>query len=186
MNVYDFDGTIYAGDSTIDFYLFCLKKKKSLISCIPGQLFAAFKYAIGKYDKVQFKEKFFVFFSKIDNIEQVVKMFWDKNENKIEEWYYKQKNEEDVVISASPEFLLEEICKRIGIHTLIASKVDNKTGKYSGKNCRGEEKPKRFFEVFPNATIEEFYSDSESDKPMAKFANKSFLVKKGNITLWNI
>ena len=25
MNVYDFDGTIYNGDSTIDFYLYCIK-----------------------------------------------------------------------------------------------------------------------------------------------------------------
>ena len=24
MNVYDFDGTVYAGDSTVDFYFFCL------------------------------------------------------------------------------------------------------------------------------------------------------------------
>ena len=26
MNVYDFDKTIYNGDSTLDFYFFCLKK----------------------------------------------------------------------------------------------------------------------------------------------------------------
>lgn len=26
MNVYDFDKTIYDGDSTIDFYLYCVKK----------------------------------------------------------------------------------------------------------------------------------------------------------------
>lgn len=27
-NVYDFDHTIYDGDCTVDFYLFCMKKKR--------------------------------------------------------------------------------------------------------------------------------------------------------------
>lgn len=31
MNVYDFDKTIYAGDSTIDFYLFCLKRQPAIL-----------------------------------------------------------------------------------------------------------------------------------------------------------
>ena len=31
MNVYDFDGTIYNGDSTIDFYIYALKSKPSII-----------------------------------------------------------------------------------------------------------------------------------------------------------
>ena len=30
MNVYDFDKTIYYGDSTADFYLFCLKRHKKI------------------------------------------------------------------------------------------------------------------------------------------------------------
>ena len=35
VNLYDFDKTIYDGDSTIDFYLFCLKKKLSIIQYLP-------------------------------------------------------------------------------------------------------------------------------------------------------
>ena len=31
MNVYDFDKTIYKGDSTLDFYFFCLRKKPIII-----------------------------------------------------------------------------------------------------------------------------------------------------------
>ena len=27
-NIYDFDKTIYDGDSTVDFFLFCLKREK--------------------------------------------------------------------------------------------------------------------------------------------------------------
>ena len=32
MNVYDFDKTIYDGDSTADFYLFSLKRHKGIFS----------------------------------------------------------------------------------------------------------------------------------------------------------
>ena len=39
INVYDFDKTIYNGDSTIDFYLFCLKKKFSIILLLPLQIY---------------------------------------------------------------------------------------------------------------------------------------------------
>ena len=33
--VYDFDGTIYDGDSSIDFFLFCLKKNIKVIFYLP-------------------------------------------------------------------------------------------------------------------------------------------------------
>ena len=35
MNVYDFDNTIYDGESTFDLFLFYLKKKPSLIRLMP-------------------------------------------------------------------------------------------------------------------------------------------------------
>ena len=35
VNIYDFDGTIYDGDSSIDFYLFCLRKNVSIIKFLP-------------------------------------------------------------------------------------------------------------------------------------------------------
>ena len=35
INVYDFDKTIYDGDSTIDFWIFCLKRNKTILLNIP-------------------------------------------------------------------------------------------------------------------------------------------------------
>lgn len=37
MNVYDFDGTIYDGDSSVDFFLYALKRMPSLIRYAPRQ-----------------------------------------------------------------------------------------------------------------------------------------------------
>ena len=42
----------------------------------------------------------------------------------------------------------------------------------------------RFYQKFPNGIIDEFYSDSYSDEPMAKLAKKSFIVSKDVIKKW--
>ena len=96
-----------------------------------------------------------------------------------------QKKTDDVIISASPEFLLSPVCKKLGLKYLIASRVDKNTGKYNGINCHGKEKVRRFYEEFGETDVEEFYSDSYSDTPMAEIANKAFMVKKDEITPWD-
>ena len=48
-------------------------------------------------------------------------------------------------------------------------------------NCHGEEKVRRFREVYGDAQIDEFYSDSLHDTPLAKEAKRAFLVKKDEI-----
>ena len=183
MNVFDFDKTIYDGDSTLDFYFYCLKKQPNIAICMPKQIMAAVKYKIGKIDKTGFKEEFYSFFCKLDNIENMVIDFWNIKENKIKKWYVEIQNMNDIVISASPYFLLEEICKRIKIHNLIASEVNMKTGKYTGSNCYGEEKVRRFQEQY-NLKIDNFFSDSRSDQPMADIAENKYIVKGDNITPW--
>ena len=60
MNCYDFDKTIYNGDSTKDFYLFCLKRHKGIIKTFPGLIKAFTKfYVLKKGNKTDFKEKMY-------------------------------------------------------------------------------------------------------------------------------
>ena len=186
MNAYDFDKTIYDGDSTADFYLFCLKRHKQIIfKCSPSLLGATLRfYAAKKGTKTQFKEVMYRFLRYCD-CKRDVHDFWEKNRKKIKRFYLEQKRPDDVIISASPVFLLRPICSELGIGTLIASNVDPETGIYSGENCHGEEKVRRFREIFgENAVVDEFYSDSHSDEPMAKTARKAFLVKGESLTEW--
>ena len=69
---------------------------------------------------------------------------------------------------------------------MIASQVDPKTGLYTGINCRDEEKVRRFRERYGDAEIDDFYSDSQHDIPLAKLAKRAFLVENGDITDWKI
>ena len=185
MNVYDFDKTIYDGDSTIDFWFYCLKKHPWSIRRIPKTIFFFVLFRLGISSREKFKECFYKFLNDIDDCDLEVKAFWDKNIKKIKPWYISQKKESDVVVSASPEFIISEACNRLGIGS-ITSKVDSKTGALLSENCRGQEKVKRFYEEFPEALIENFYSDSKSDISLAEKAENAYLVKNNRIIEWKL
>lgn len=177
MKIYDFDNTIYNGDSTVDFYFFVLKRKISLIILWPILFCNYIKYVFKIITKEQLKESFFSFLIKINNIDTLIDSFWEKNEYKIKRWYLNQKRKDDVIITASPSFLLKPICEKLEINKIIASEVDKKTGKYNGLNCYGEEKVVRFYKEFSNGEIDQFYTDSLSDKPLIDIAREAFIVK---------
>ncbi len=184
MNVYDFDKTIYKGDSTADFYLFCLSRHRRVWRYVPNAVWGAVRhYVLRNCSKTEFKEQMYTFLRAAD-YQTDVPAFWDGHVHKIQSWYKAQQRPDDVVISASPRFLLEPVCARLGIRFLIASEVDGKTGVYTGKNCHGSEKARRFHAVFPNGKIERFYSDSQSDRPLALLARQGFLVRRGKIIPW--
>jgi len=185
MNVYDFDKTIYDGDSTVDFYFFCLKRSPKILKYLPYQGISFIKYLFGFIDKTHFKEKFFSCFGGIKNIDNYIDEFWEKNKIKIKKWYKNTHFDSDVVISASPEFLLDPICKKLKIAKLMASRVNKESGKYIGENCYGEEKVKRFYEVFPNEKIDTFYSDSLSDTPLKEISKDAYIVQKEKLIKWD-
>lgn len=183
MRVFDFDKTIYDGDSTVDFYFYCLRKYPKTLLGIPSVFFRGTLFCLGIYEKTRFKEYFYRFLRRIPDVKSAVSDFWDTHESKIKSFYTAQP--EDTIISASPEFLLKEICARLHINRLIASVVDEKTGIYTGKNCYGSEKVTRLNRYMQNYKIDEFYSDSLSDSPLAELAEKSYIVNGNTIIPWN-
>lgn len=185
MNVYDFDKTIYDGDSTLDFYKFSLKKKPSLIRFLPVQVMGFIKYMFGLCPKLEFKEKFYSFLKGIDDTDSFIDEFWDRNQCKIKKWYLDSQKDDDLIISASPTFLLENICRRIRIKHLIASEVNKNSGVCEGENCYGEQKVVRLREVFRDHKIDKFYSDSLSDAPLSLLAQERFIVSGNNIVKWD-
>ena len=184
MNAYDFDKTIFDGDSTARFYRYCLLRTPKMFLRLPRlALEAAFLLPVNKQ---RFKENMFGFLRDLKNPEKMLDDFWKKNRSRIKKFYYAKKREDDLIASASPEFLLRPILSTLGITRLTASPVDFRTGKYSGPNCHGQEKVTRFYEAFPGESIEHFYSDSHSDDPMAHIAKYAHMVKGETITEWKM
>ena len=116
-------------------------------------------------------------------MEQIVLDFWEEYRDHLQDWYLRQKQPDDVILSASPEFLLAPICEELGVR-LIGTPMDPYTGKIRGLNCHDEEKLRRFYREYPEGHIERFYSDSRSDEPLAKIADQAFLVGKDVIQPW--
>lgn len=186
MNVYDFDKTIYKNDSTADFYFYSIARHPKILIHVPSVIGGFLRYYIlKKGTKTEFKEKVMKFVTCID-LKRDIEAFWDKKIGKIKRFYLKQRKDDDVIISASPRFLLEPICNRLGIKNLIASEVDPMSGSFERPNCHSEEKVTRFSELFDIDEVDEFYSDSLSDTPMARLANKAYLVKGNNIINWDV
>ena len=184
MNVYDFDKTIYDGDSTVHFWLFCSRRHPGVfVRCLPRLMKGAVLYAFGRIPKEDWKERFFSFLNYLPSNETMGSSFWEIHFAKIKKWYLDQKQDSDVIISASPVFLLEPVSKRLGV-SLIATEVDPRTGRFSGRNCSGGEKVMRFRQVYPDARIDEFYSDSKKDLPMAGLAAQAFFVRGNEIRHW--
>lgn len=185
MNVYDFDKTIYDGDSTVDFYFYCVKKHPAVCKNLPEVLFFGLLFLLKIIKKTTFKSRFFKFILNLPDLECAVNEFWEKNKNKIKEFYIQTQEDDDLIISASPVFLLERICKITGIKNLIATEVDTTTGKITGENCYGEEKVNRLGKsIWRGLDIENFYSDSLSDTPLALLAKNSYIVNGEEIIPW--
>lgn len=185
VNVYDFDNTIYDGETLVDFILYFVRRDVRIWRYIPKLIVIAIKdglhlftveEAIGAY--ASFLEGYYV---KIGDISAAVVDFWNKNEHKIKPWYKTVQKESDIIVSGSTDFLLDEIAKRIGIKHYVGSSIDKKTGKFK-RLCFLENKVKIFNEVFPGMHIENFYTDSMNDKAMMDIADNVYFVKKDKIT----
>ena len=184
MDVYDFDGTLYRGNSTADFVRFCMSRHPRIALTLPRTGVAALAcLKLHKIEKTQFKRTLYRFLKLVPNIEREIYLFWASHERNICGPCSPKSG--DVVISASPEFLLIGACERRGLE-LIASQVDPHTGNVLGPNCSGTEKVNRLYKRYPEATIERFFSDSHDDDPLASIAEQAFLVniRRNSLVPW--
>lgn len=180
MNIYDFDETIFYPNSSWTFGNWCFKRHlPRTLLFFPFVIWAALQRLFGHIDRDIFNLRLFCFMRFIPDPDSEIKQFWDEHENLICDWYLKQKRPDDIIVSASPDFLIEEIGRRLGVK-VIATKMDRRTGKILGPNCAEEEKVRRFREEYPEGKVNEFYSDSLRDTPMASIAEKAYrVVDKG-------
>ena len=186
--VYDFDKTIYSGETSTDFMLFFLKRNPKYIIRLCNVLYSLFYY---KKDLKKSKEIFFRILNgiNIEFLKEEINEFWKVKKDKIFSWVYdeilenKKVANELILISATPSIFLEKISKELGFDKLLATEFENTTklfdSKIKGSNCKGEEKVNRLNEYIDNYTILKFYSDSMSDKPLFDLANEKIFINKG-------
>ena len=86
----------------------------------------------------------------------------------------------DVIVSASPEFLIKEMADRLGVQ-YVASQIDFRTGKYKNPPCAGKQKVVQFRRLFPDVKIKDAYGNSKSDLYILKEAENGYMVKNKSV-----
>ena len=183
MNVYDFDKTVFLRESSSLFYLFCAKKHPKLWLQLPRIGWFGLLRGLKRISLKQFKEAFHAYLRKLENAEALAEQFWDAHEREIPTWLPPLLPKGGLVISASPEFLIAPMCRRLGLQWM-GTRMDVHTGRITGENCRGAEKPRRFRERYPDAAVDVFYSDSLADSPMAELADEAWIVRGNELSPW--
>lgn len=193
--IFDIDYTITKKETLMEFYKYIVKNDIKNIKFLPRALFSGAMYGLKVYDEKKVKESFLKFIEGIDEKELAVltKKFYDERLSNIlyedaVEMIKKLKKEGYMVIliSASPEFYIKEFYAIEEVDLIIGTKFTFEGGKFirqmNGKNCKGEEKVKRLYEVLNKENIEAdfensyMFSDSLSDKPLLDLVGKPYLI----------
>ena len=185
MRVFDFDNTIYDGESGLDIFVWFFKLDPlGLLRYVPNFTACFIKYKRRKITIQEVLDKYGLFLKeyceKVGDISGEFVKFWDAKQKKIKQFYYDIHKDDDVIISACPECLLGIMCERLGVKEFMGSDVDPVTGEINMINYH-DVKVKNFYEKYGDTVIDEFYTDSYSDKPMMDISTNVFLVKGNKI-----
>ena len=185
MNVYDFDNTVYDGETLVVFILYYVFHDIKIWKYIPKLLIIWLKDSLHLFTVEQAVEAYSSFlegyFVNIKTLDEDTVKFWNRHEKKLKPFYESIRRDDDVFVTGTTDFIFEEIAKRRGYKNYITSSVDRKTGKFTSL-CFLENKVRLFRERYPDAEIENFYTDSENDKAMMDISKNVYLVKRKKIT----
>ena len=185
IDVYDFDGTLYDGDSTADYVLFCLRRHPSLVLVLPRVIAAAARLAIRRIGLTEFKSALFGAMSRRIDLEAEAERFWRdaRTRKKLGAWFNGTPRDLPIVLaSASPEFELRHAAAILGVGTLIGTRCEQGTGRLIGRNCKGEEKISRIREAVGEFTVRAMYTDdAKADAPLLAIAKERYLVTHGSV-----
>lgn len=187
--LFDFDGTITTKDTFVAF----IKFSKGAVACYSGfllftPLLIAMKLRL--YPNWKAKQKLFAYFFKGETIDQfeawgcgfatvIDKLLRQEALGAIERHrFHAQKC---YIVSASIENWIRPWADRAGFEAVIATKIEvdgngRLTGRFSSKNCHGQEKVNRVKETIPDFSIYKTiaYGDSNGDRALLAFADEAF------------
>ena len=184
MKAFDFDNTLYFGESSVDFALFMMKKNKKIILWLPRIFWGLLKYKLCLISREKIEDEINAFMKSVikekAETAKLVAEFWQKHQKNLNIELLKTVTEEDVIITAGPSFLIEAVKNKLGTSNLICSEFDAETGRVVYLNF-GENKVKSFREKYAESLIDCFYTDSYNDKALMDISAKIFLVKRSRI-----
>ena len=178
----DFDKTAIPFDSQLKYWGYCMLHNPWIILMLPFQ-FIWGVMMLTRIISVKTCKRVAFWFANFINNKRNVEKFWDKYEKQVYDWF-RPENRNDrkvVLISASPDFLIEEIARRMGVDYCIATTM-SKRYTMVGEICRKNEKVVRLKKQLPNIVVKDVYSDSvNSDKYIFNLGERCFHATKGEL-----
>ena len=182
MKVFDFDNTIYKGESSVDLSFYMIRHKKKILLYVPKILFSLIGYKLCLLKKEKIESIINDFFSGVfdgsESPEDFLKPFWKTHKHKLNPDIIRLIEPDDVILSASPDFMFQEIRKMLNTENIIGTEVDIKQKKIRRLNF-GDNKVKKFKELYGDIKIDVLYTDSYNDKALMEISEEVFIVKKG-------
>ena len=187
IDVFDFDGTIYDGDSTVDFLKFALSRRPLLLLCLIPPLAASGLSALaGRFSLTRFKSGLFSALARHLDLSEEGRRFWaeGKTREKLGAWFLNRPRRLPAVIaSASPDFELGPAAELLGADLLVCTRCDPATGKLLGENCKSSEKIRRIGEALGEYDVRAMYTDDpRADAPLLRLARERYLVRHGRVS----
>lgn len=193
--IFDIDFTITKKETLMQFFRYSIIKDKRNLRFLPRAAISGAFYGVGIYDEKRVKETFLKFIDSVEEekLQLLVKDFYRDCLSNILytdaiEMIRKLKKEGYLIylISASPEFYVNEFYDIPEVDMIIGTKFEFKDGifmrKMLGNNCKGEEKVVRLKEVLEKEKLEVdfkesyMFSDSLSDLPLLELVGKPYLI----------
>ena len=188
---FDFDGTLTTKDTMFDFLKFYKGSFVLWLGLITGSPYLM-AYYLGLITNHEAKEKLLAYFIKgksIDDFSEKCKEY-ESQINKIchqqtldrLKWHQDQ-GHEVLIISASLDNWIKPWAESKSISTVLATQIEVKdgviTGRFSSRNCFGQEKVNRLKALYPEKDYLLYaYGDSSGDKELLEYADFPTLYKR--------
>ena len=182
MKVFDFDNTIYRGESSIDLAVYMIRNNKKIVLYLPMIFTNLVKYKLCMVGRKEMEIILNDFCQAVmgdkDEVPEIIDRFWQIHAHKLSRKILKRIGPEDIIITAGPDILINGIRDRLHTDHIICSEVDLDGRRFAYLNFK-ENKLKRYRELYGDQPIDAFYTDSYNDRALMEISNRVFLVKKG-------
>lgn len=110
-SLYYFDNLIYKGNINRDFYLFCLKKNKSVFKYVFIHIIYAIFGFFSKNMKKKYLKTYHKYLNEMNDVAKLYKEFKTKYKKKINKWYLNNSNKNNVIIAKCPQLMAKMFLK---------------------------------------------------------------------------
>ena len=155
-------------------YDYCMNRHPHLwLTFFPKAVRNLIRYKKGKMTRARMMLEFFSIL-RLRDFDTLIERYWETHEKNISAWYLAQKKPDNLIISASPSCIIEPIARRLGVQ-YVATEYDREFGVFTDNLMFAKGKARYIIDHdFP--VIENFYSDSLADTPIALCAEKAHMV----------